>query len=280
VWETDREHSQVMFRIRHLGVTTVTGRFDRFAAEVAIDSANPTASRVEARIEVASLNTAVPARDATVRGPDWFDAARFPAVTFRSRAVRPLGGRRYEVVGDLTMRGVTRPVTLRATHNGTVARGFDGRPHAGFNAAGTLDRPRSGSAPCARSPGARSSSRARWSSSWSSTSCRRGWRRRSARRHRGRVPDQPDPIPRSHLMAQLPAPTPNLAAPDAPAPDGAVTRRAFLARAAGATLAVAASATGAAAAGVRPAGVRPARVPLMTGLGLASATVTGATWAR
>lgn len=139
-WEVDREHSQVLFRIRHIGVTTVTGRFDRFAADVVIDSANPGASRVEARIEVASVNTAVPARDANLRKPEWFDAARFPTITFRSRAVRPVGPGRYDVAGDLTMHGVTRPVRLLATHNGTVARGMDGRPHAGFNATGTLDR--------------------------------------------------------------------------------------------------------------------------------------------
>ena len=139
-YKVDAAHSQVLFRITHLGISPITGRFNQVSAEVAFDSANPAASRVTARIPVASLDTNLPARDQHLRSADWFGVERHPEAVFTSRAVRPLGGRRYSITGDLSLKGVTRPLVLDAVYNGRIEAGADSLPHAGFVATGTIKR--------------------------------------------------------------------------------------------------------------------------------------------
>jgi len=112
-WTIDPSHTQIEFSVRHMGLSTVRGRFGRFAGTVATDDRGAPAS-VSVDIETASINTNAQDRDAHLRSPDFFDAEAHPTIAFRSRGVRPLGGDRYEVTGDLTMHGVTRPVALEA----------------------------------------------------------------------------------------------------------------------------------------------------------------------
>jgi polyisoprenoid-binding protein YceI len=139
-YRIDATHSQVLFKITHLGITPITGRFNQVSAEVVFDSANPAASRVTARIPTASLDTNLPPRDQHLRGADWFDAARFPEAVFTSRTVTPRGGRRYSIAGELHMKGIKRPLVLDAVYNGRVEMGVDSLPHAGFVATGTVRR--------------------------------------------------------------------------------------------------------------------------------------------
>jgi polyisoprenoid-binding protein YceI len=112
-WTIDPAHTQIAFSVRHMGLATVRGRFGAFAGTVTTD-ADGRPSRVAVDIETASVDTNAADRDAHLRSADFFDAAAHPTITFRSTEIRPRGGDRFEVVGDLTMRGVTRPISLDA----------------------------------------------------------------------------------------------------------------------------------------------------------------------
>lgn len=152
-YKIDETHSQVLFKITHLGITPITGRFNKMAAEVVFDSASPAASRVTARIPISSIDTNLPPRDEHLRGADWFGAERFPEAVFTSRGVRAMGGRRFSIAGDLRMKGVTRPLVLDAVYNGRVPMGVDSLPHAGFVATGTVRRSEFGIGRTVRLPG-------------------------------------------------------------------------------------------------------------------------------
>jgi polyisoprenoid-binding protein YceI len=111
-WRLDPGHSAVGFSIRHLMITNVRGEFARFSGDVAYDAARPEATRIEATIDVASLDTREPKRDEDLKGELFFDIARHPEMTFVSRGARVVGEGGLDVLGDLTIRGVTREVTL------------------------------------------------------------------------------------------------------------------------------------------------------------------------
>ena len=134
----DKNHTQITFRVRHF-VTKVSGRFTRFDGTIALDRAKPAESSVELKIESASIDTGVANRDKHLNSADFFDTANFPEITFKSTKVTPKGGDVYEVTGDLTMRGVTKPVTLSVTSNGFANDGRGGQK-AGFDVTGKLNR--------------------------------------------------------------------------------------------------------------------------------------------
>jgi polyisoprenoid-binding protein YceI len=137
-WGLDKSHSNVDFKIRHL-MANVTGKFRDFDASINIDRAKPEASSVEFTIQTASIDTGNTNRDEHLRSADFFDAANNPTITFRSTAVKAVSKTEYEVTGDLTMRGVTKRITLPVTHLGF---GKDGRGNekAGFEIETTINR--------------------------------------------------------------------------------------------------------------------------------------------
>jgi polyisoprenoid-binding protein YceI len=137
LWALDASHSSVGFTIRHLGVSKVRGRFARFDAEVVVGDTLDTTS-VSATIDVASLDTGNPERDAHVLAPDIVDVARRPTLSFRSTRITGAGAE-YRVDGDLTLGEVTRPVTL-AVELGGLEPFLDGRRHAGFEATAEIRR--------------------------------------------------------------------------------------------------------------------------------------------
>jgi len=111
-WKIDSAHSGVHFSVKHLVVATVRGQFDRVSGSVVIDPLDPAGSSVHALIDAASIDTREPQRDAHLRSPDFLDVERFPTIEFRSTTLtRTDDG--YSVSGDLTIRGVTRPVVLK-----------------------------------------------------------------------------------------------------------------------------------------------------------------------
>jgi polyisoprenoid-binding protein YceI len=136
-WIVDPAHSHVGFWVRHLGLAKVRGSFSEFVATIIVAD-DPEASEVTATIETASIDTHLEARDAHLRSADFLDAEHHPQLHFRSRAVRRDGGR-WAVDGDLTIRGVTRPVTLALDYLGAVATG-DGHDRASFSATTTIER--------------------------------------------------------------------------------------------------------------------------------------------
>jgi polyisoprenoid-binding protein YceI len=110
-YQIDSAHSAAHFSVRHLMVSNVRGEFTKLSGTVVYDAANPANSSLEARVEVASISTREPQRDAHLKSPDFFDAEKFPELTFRSKQVVNEGDE-WKVKGDLTIHGVTREVTL------------------------------------------------------------------------------------------------------------------------------------------------------------------------
>jgi polyisoprenoid-binding protein YceI len=137
-WVADKAHSQTEFRIRHM-MSNVTGRFRDFNAAVSIDRADPARSTVEFTIQSASIDTAEPSRDEHLRSPDFFEAAKYPTISFKSQSVTPKSKDTFDVAGDLTMHGVTKHVTLPVQFNG-FGKDARGNERAGFAVEYTLDR--------------------------------------------------------------------------------------------------------------------------------------------
>jgi polyisoprenoid-binding protein YceI len=111
-YNLDPDHSTIQFKVKHLMITNVTGVFEKFKGTVFIDEKDISKSRVDVSIEMASLNTNIAKRDEHLRSPDFFDVAKFPAMTFVSTRVEKAGADRLKVIGNLTIKGVTRPVVL------------------------------------------------------------------------------------------------------------------------------------------------------------------------
>jgi polyisoprenoid-binding protein YceI len=111
-WQIDPVHSTATFAVRHMMVTTVRGTFQKLAGTVQFDGKDIKTLAAQATIDVASIDTREPKRDEHLRSADFFDAARFPAITFVSKRVEPKDAGRFALVGDLTIKGVTREVTL------------------------------------------------------------------------------------------------------------------------------------------------------------------------
>lgn len=111
-WQIDPVHSTATFAVRHMMVTTVRGTFQKLAGTVQFDGKDVGTIVAQATIDVASIDTREPKRDDHLRSADFFDAASFPTITFASKRVEPRGAGRFALVGDLTIKGVTREVTL------------------------------------------------------------------------------------------------------------------------------------------------------------------------
>jgi polyisoprenoid-binding protein YceI len=139
----DKSHASLVFRVDHLGFSKYTGRFTDYDARLQLDPANPAAAALTVTIDPRSLSIDNPPAgflDA-LRGPDWLDAARYPEMAFRSTSVQLTGANTARVVGDFTLHGVTRPVTLEAKFNGGYAgHPMDPNARIGFSARGSLKR--------------------------------------------------------------------------------------------------------------------------------------------
>ena len=139
----DKAHSTLTFRLNHLGFSNYTARFTGFDAQLQFDPANPPGSTLNVTIDPRSLDLNNPPAGFadTLRGPEWLDAAKFPQMTFRSTSVEVTGTNAMRINGDLTLHGVTHPVTLDATFNGGYA-GHPMDPHAriGFSVHGAFKR--------------------------------------------------------------------------------------------------------------------------------------------
>jgi polyisoprenoid-binding protein YceI len=138
-WTIDRPHSRIGFSVRHAMVTTVRGAFADYDSTLYFDGARPSESRAEIVIRVASVDTGVEQRDTHLIGTDFFDARRHPEMAFRSTSTVHDGGETFRMAGELTIRGVTRPVELQLDYLGSVVDPF-GFERAGFDGTTTIDR--------------------------------------------------------------------------------------------------------------------------------------------
>ena len=138
-WNIDTSHSEILFAVRHMMISTVRGQFNKFSGTIAIDETNPVNSSVEVSIDVASINTRDEKRDGHLTSGDFFDVATHPTITFKSTKVEVTGATTGKIHGDLTIKGVTRPVVLDATFTGKAKSPW-GTTSAGFNAKTTINR--------------------------------------------------------------------------------------------------------------------------------------------
>jgi len=111
-------HASINFRIKHLGFSWLAGRFDRFSGNFSYDKEKPDASKVKVEIDTASFNSNHAERDKHIKSPDFIDAAKFPKAVFESTAVKPNGGGKATITGNLTLHGVTKEVVIEAEHVG------------------------------------------------------------------------------------------------------------------------------------------------------------------
>ena len=138
-WTIDPTHSIVEFAVKHLVVTTVKGRFRELEGALQIDEARPEIASVSASIDVASIDTNVADRDAHLRSDDFFNAERYPKITFQSTGVERVDDTNYRVRGDLTIRDVTKPVVLDTEFEGQVDDPW-GKRRAAFTATTQISR--------------------------------------------------------------------------------------------------------------------------------------------
>jgi len=135
----DKAHTDVIFSAKHMMVTTVRGKFAGVDGTLHLDVENPTASHGSFTVDAASLNTGVEQRDGHLRSADFFDAETYPTISFASTSVDAKDGADYEVTGDLTVKGVTRPVTFDVEFLG-LYQSMAGARRAGFHATTKINR--------------------------------------------------------------------------------------------------------------------------------------------
>jgi len=138
-WKLDPYHSEADFSIKHMAVSTVHGSFRGVSGVVHLDPADMKKSSVDASIDMSSVDTGIAARDNHLKSPDFFDVAKFPTLTFKSTSVSKSGSG-YEVKGDLTLHGVTKPVVLNMEAPTKEVADQKGKLHRGFSATTVINR--------------------------------------------------------------------------------------------------------------------------------------------
>jgi polyisoprenoid-binding protein YceI len=137
-WAIDPSHSEIQFKVKHLMISTVTGSFKEFGAEVELEGDDLSNAQVSFWANTASVDTNSADRDKHLRSADFFDSEKFPKLSFKSTAISG-SGENWKVTGDLTIKDVTKPVTLNVEWNG-VAKDPWGNTKAGLNLSGKIDR--------------------------------------------------------------------------------------------------------------------------------------------
>jgi polyisoprenoid-binding protein YceI len=137
-WVLDPMHSEVQFKVKHLVISTVTGSFRKFEGEVVTESEDFQDSEIDFSLDVDSVDTTQEARDQHLKSAEFFDAATYPKISFKSTSLTK-NGSDYKLVGDLTIKDVTKPVTLDVEFGGSAAD-FYGQTKAGFEITGKINR--------------------------------------------------------------------------------------------------------------------------------------------
>ncbi|GHN00297.1 polyisoprenoid-binding protein [Cytophagales bacterium WSM2-2] len=137
-WSVDKAHSRLGFSVSHMMVSETTGSIEVYEANISSKNEDFSDALVELRAEAGSINTGDPNRDKHLKGPDFFDAEKFNVLTFKSKTFTKIEGKKYKVTGDLTLRGITKTVTLELTFNGIYNN--NNKTIAGFKVVGILKR--------------------------------------------------------------------------------------------------------------------------------------------
>jgi polyisoprenoid-binding protein YceI len=135
-WQVDKVHSSVEFHVKHLGIATVKGQFKDFEGTLTV---GPDGASASGSVKVESVDTREPARDGHLRSADFFDAENFPEITFQSTSITPVDDDTVEIEGDFTLHGITKPLKLNATLEGTETD-HEGHPRVGLSATAQISR--------------------------------------------------------------------------------------------------------------------------------------------
>lgn len=138
-WAIDPMHSEVQFKVKHLVISTVTGFFKSFEGSLETENEDFSDAKIEFSIDIASLDTNQTMRDDHLKSAEFFDAEKYPHITFKSTSFTKTGDDEYKLVGDLTIRDVTKPVSLDVEFGGSAAD-FYGNTKAGFEITGKINR--------------------------------------------------------------------------------------------------------------------------------------------
>jgi polyisoprenoid-binding protein YceI len=139
VWQLDKAHSEINFSVRHMMISTVRGRFEEFDGTFEVNESEPTQSKIEVQIQTASINTRDAQRDVHLKGPDFFDTEKYPFMTFKSKRVEKVDDHYARLIGDLTIKDVTREVVLAVEYAGQSKSPW-GTVSAGFSAQTKINR--------------------------------------------------------------------------------------------------------------------------------------------
>ena len=139
-YELDPYHTTIGFSAKHLAVSTVRGHFTKFEGQLEGPDNDLTKARGEIKIDVASLTTNADQRDNHLRSADFFEAEKYPYLTFKVTGIEHIDADQYKVIGDLTIKETTKPITLDATLDGRVADPFGGKERVGISARGQINR--------------------------------------------------------------------------------------------------------------------------------------------
>lgn len=138
-WNLDPMHSEVQFKVKHLVISTVTGSFKKFEGIAISEGENFDNAEIDFSLDVESIDTNQTQRDEHLKSAEFFDAANYPKITFKSTSLTKLSDDEYTLTGNLTVKDVTKPVTLKAEYGGS-ATDFYGNMKAGFEVTGTINR--------------------------------------------------------------------------------------------------------------------------------------------
>jgi polyisoprenoid-binding protein YceI len=140
MWQIDPNHTAAQFSVRHMGISTVRGAFTKVSGTAQYDPADLSKTSVDATIEASSVDTRVSMRDDDLRSPNYFDVAKYPTITFKSKSVQAAGEGKLKIVGDLTIHGVTKEVTLDVDGPSAPVTDPKGNSHVGASASTTVNR--------------------------------------------------------------------------------------------------------------------------------------------
>ena len=139
-WQIDPMHTLAQFSVRHMGISTVRGSFTKVSGSVQYDAADPSKSSIDVTIDASSIDTGVSMRDNDLRSDKFFDVAKYPTLTFKSKRVEPTGNGKLKVTGDLTIHGVTKEVTLDIDGPSEPMKDPRGSVHMGASATTKISR--------------------------------------------------------------------------------------------------------------------------------------------